>query len=672
MTLNICFFPFQHKLQVLHQQTYYDSAFNRHGHGLMSLYKQGELCDVEFRVHGDSVMAHKIILCSASNFFRVMFESKFRESEENLVDLSATFSDVNNLRAVLDYIYKGEIFLTPDNVLEVLDISVQFLLQDLQSHCAQFLLERLRPQDALFTWYIARLYDLRELEEISQTLTSNTFCRKLIFNKSIDSLPVTFLASVLQDSSLEINSIDRVELVLHWLSFAFKNRKQDAEELISNYLRQNPLPINYNVENCDTFSEYSSEFQSWLKSRFSVLLQEQQCHLEAISCSVAQTAKQEILSWCLVLQEEDSNSVAFYCTRNKAWISCPLTSECTTLIGFVSPNHLAIRMHGAQVSLIDIMTGGRKPVANILRMLPRRYIIAENTVDFFCSGGSLYILITVFSEPTSKPFFKVYHYQTITDTWDFCMDVHYEFFGDEMTVGDQASVSLKVRTGQGQIHYLMVTITTKRRTETPLMTPNVNGREFRFQEMKNFHVIKLDPIHKVYECCGVRWHDPVSLDQLPTLILSDKICFLKLDHQLLAEKLRMSFINQDECYMDAVCLVLAGHFWEKVTIGVPPPNLTPLPMTIYNETFYKLKVSNLFNKLFVGIHRAPHVYQVAMYDLENFSAAILPPTSLPAVNNISMSVFSLNNAITTLMKGSPKSVDTVSFSFSEFLLKRTF
>ena len=626
------------------------------------------MCDVEFRVHGESLKAHKIVLCSASNFFQVMFESEFRESKENLVDLSASFSDIRHLRAFLDYIYKGEIFLTSDSVQEILNVSVQFLLEELKGHCTQFLLENLRPQHALSTWYTATLYNLRELEEIARAVSYNTFCRQLLFDKSLESLSAMFLASAVRDSSLNINSIDRVELVLHWLSFDLENRMESAEELLENFLSQNPLPVNYSIES-QTFSNCRTDFQNWLKSRFSKLLENQRCRLEPKSCSVAPVRDEPELSWCLMLQEENHHSAAFYCTKNKTWFSCPLTCEYKNIIGLVSPNHLAVKMYGTQIFLVDMITEARKPIANILNILPQRYTLVENTFDFFCDDGSLYAVVTAFSQPIRKPFFKVSRYNAIADTWNFCMDVHYDFCGDEMDVGDQASVSLKVHTGQSSDHYLMATISTKRRIG-PKTTSNIDACVFRFQEMKNFHVIKFDPNHKSYESCGIRWHDPVSLDQLPTLILSDKICFLRLDHQLLTEKLRMSFIDQEECYMDGVCLVLAGQFWEKVTIGVPSPNLTPLPMTINDDFFYKVHVSNLFNKLFVGIHRSPHVYEVAVYDLEHFSATILPSISLPAVNNISMSALTLHTSIATWVKDVSKSLDTTSFCFSEFLLKK--
>lgn len=646
------------------QRTYRDLPQNRQWRNLLSFYQKGFLCDVEFVVGDDKITAHKIILCSASNYFQVMFQSDFNEKKKNFVDFSSSFSDIGTLSSVFDYIYEGEIYLTSDTVMEVLDISVQFLLLELQSHCAQFLLERLQPQNALQTWYVARLYDLRELEEVSQIIVQATFCRKFIFTKSTQLLTATFLTSLLHDTRLNINSVDRIEMVLWWLSYDETPRLDEATDLIIHYIRQNPLPSSYHFNETDAFKELDANLKTKLEDHFSPLISDASHSLEIKRLSISDSSDKKS-HWCLLVQEEGNDLAAFYCDLTKTWFLTTILWEPGEIIGIINPHYLVHVNAKTNVCLIDLTNGSSKPASNIFRSLNKKNLTTEeDCFDLFCLNGDLHALITSFSGLNRKPVFLVYKYDTLSDSWNFHMEIHYEYFGDEMSPGDKASVALKVHIDLFN-SYLMVTVSTKRRVEVI----QKGHRDYQFQELMNFHVISFDVISKKYETCGSRWHDPVCLEKTPTVFLKDRICFLKyIDHKMLADKFRASLRDQEEYYMEATCLLLTDRTWEKVTIGLPAPNLPLLPIK-YSNLDYEIEVTSAFDKLFLGVKRAPYVFQIATYNLDNFNANILPFTSLPLIGNPTLSVFCCQKSISTWVTSTSKHLENEEFYFTDFTLK---
>jgi len=63
---------------------------------------------------GKIVYGHKVVLVSASSYFRAMFIN-FTEGDKDLVNIKEV--DSNILQLLVDYIYTGEIMVTEQNVL---------------------------------------------------------------------------------------------------------------------------------------------------------------------------------------------------------------------------------------------------------------------------------------------------------------------------------------------------------------------------------------------------------------------------------------------------------------------------------------------------------------------------------------------------------------------------
>ena len=73
------------------------------------MLNDGILCDVAFLRDDRTtrVQAHRIVLCSSSDYFYAMFTNKLSESNKDEIEISNF--DGFTLKSVIDFIYKGKI-----------------------------------------------------------------------------------------------------------------------------------------------------------------------------------------------------------------------------------------------------------------------------------------------------------------------------------------------------------------------------------------------------------------------------------------------------------------------------------------------------------------------------------------------------------------------------------
>ena len=107
---------------------------------MKSIAQQIETSDVTIRVHDRLYKCHRAILSARSSYFHTLFNSDFNEKYQNEIDLSSFISNENDFDLLHSYIYKAEATLTLDNILQYIQLSDRFLLDDLYELCEQFLL----------------------------------------------------------------------------------------------------------------------------------------------------------------------------------------------------------------------------------------------------------------------------------------------------------------------------------------------------------------------------------------------------------------------------------------------------------------------------------------------------------------------------------------------------
>jgi len=80
----------------------------------MIAFRDGEFCDIKLETDdGTVVLGHKVVLVSASPYFRAMFTS-FEESNKDHIVIKELDSTI--LQFLINYIYTGEIIVNEEHV----------------------------------------------------------------------------------------------------------------------------------------------------------------------------------------------------------------------------------------------------------------------------------------------------------------------------------------------------------------------------------------------------------------------------------------------------------------------------------------------------------------------------------------------------------------------------
>ncbi|XP_022170913.1 ring canal kelch homolog isoform X2 [Myzus persicae] len=161
---------------------------------LQSLRKDEVLCDIRIETNdGTIIFGHKVVLVSASPYFRAVFIS-FEETNKDLILISELDSPV--LQLLVNYIYTGEIMVTEENVKVLLSAANFLQLDYVKSVCVEFLQSQLNPSNCLGIKAFADLHNCTEL-----------------FSSSEAYIKKQFLEIVKYDEFLSLTSVEVIKLI---------------------------------------------------------------------------------------------------------------------------------------------------------------------------------------------------------------------------------------------------------------------------------------------------------------------------------------------------------------------------------------------------------------------------------------------------------------------------
>ncbi|XP_005108729.1 kelch-like protein 24 [Aplysia californica] len=130
--------------------------------GLSKLKASSEHTDTVLVVGDTRFPCHRTVLAAMSPYFSAMFSSGMRESYDGIVTLKGI--NPSHFEKVLDFLYAGEIELSQECVIEVLQISSMYQIQALQLICEKFVSRDLSLHNCLLYWNLALIYNCSYLE----------------------------------------------------------------------------------------------------------------------------------------------------------------------------------------------------------------------------------------------------------------------------------------------------------------------------------------------------------------------------------------------------------------------------------------------------------------------------------------------------------------------------
>lgn len=132
------------------------------------LFLSENLSDIVFRVGGQLLHAHKVILSTASELFHVQFNEgvagAMQYNRENPIVIENITPET--FKEVLRYIYCRQVDLTADNIVEIYSVSQKYLLNGLKSICKAFLMDILNEKTVLNILNTNRLCKLEDVDKL--------------------------------------------------------------------------------------------------------------------------------------------------------------------------------------------------------------------------------------------------------------------------------------------------------------------------------------------------------------------------------------------------------------------------------------------------------------------------------------------------------------------------
>lgn len=178
--------------------------------------KEGTLCDVILVVGGKEYAAHKMILASSSDYFRVMFTGHMEEAGKDKIAIESISCEIFD--QLMDYFYEGTFSMDMFTVADMLHASNLLLLQDIETECFTYLRQNISLQNCVQIKYIGDSYSNKELINRCSEFIKRNF-ENLCKEKEITNLSFSDFKTLLLSDDIKCKSEDIVADVINkWLA----------------------------------------------------------------------------------------------------------------------------------------------------------------------------------------------------------------------------------------------------------------------------------------------------------------------------------------------------------------------------------------------------------------------------------------------------------------------
>ncbi|XP_067386344.1 kelch-like protein 38 [Emydura macquarii macquarii] len=126
------------------------------------------LCTSEFEIP-----CHRNVLAASSPYFKAMFCNNFKESCQAKVDLKGI--DSNILYQIVLYVYTGEILITPENILSLMEATSMLQYIKLFQACSLYLQDQLTPDNCLSMIRLSKILNCQNLNKKAKEVALKCF-----------------------------------------------------------------------------------------------------------------------------------------------------------------------------------------------------------------------------------------------------------------------------------------------------------------------------------------------------------------------------------------------------------------------------------------------------------------------------------------------------------------
>jgi len=209
--------------------------------GFKQLYDSKLYADITLVVGSDKLLAHKLVLCSWSETFRVMLENDtWKESHQQELPIFVEEREVPLFKKMIAYMYIGSIEISFDEVIPLLALANYYAVLPLKDACGDILAKNVDEDNVFFLLEIVNKYSCAKLNTECGAFLAEHFGEMLQKDKLM-SLDVDTWVEMLKSDEVQVHSEESIfEAVLRYANQFPKEKKL---EVLGKTLPQIRFPI---------------------------------------------------------------------------------------------------------------------------------------------------------------------------------------------------------------------------------------------------------------------------------------------------------------------------------------------------------------------------------------------------------------------------------------------
>ncbi|XP_024061229.2 kelch-like protein 38 [Terrapene carolina triunguis] len=192
------------------------------------LRQNGMLTDVILCTSEFEIPCHRNVLAASSPYFKAMFCNNFKESCQAKVDLKGI--DSNILYQIVLYVYTGEILITAENVLYLMEATSMLQYIKLFQACSLYLQDQLTPENCLSMIRLSEILNCQNLNKKAKEMALKYF-PEVASSEDLKELCALELINYLGDDELCGEEEQVFETLMVWIRHDLQARQGYIQDL---------------------------------------------------------------------------------------------------------------------------------------------------------------------------------------------------------------------------------------------------------------------------------------------------------------------------------------------------------------------------------------------------------------------------------------------------------